>query len=146
MLSRFSLSLAILAAAHCSPLSAQDAEAIRGGDPRSVADDAWIVFDTTASRGVRSLAEREFLDLGGFRFVWLRVSRPMEPGHTFLFHARMIFDCRRRLESVIRMVGVDQGRIVSDQPGMSPLWETGPREPAQRRLIAHVCGLPAQAG
>lgn len=132
--------MALLLAA-AAPLSAQFDDAARGGDPRDIPDSAWVVFDTTASRGVRSLAPSQLLESGGFRFVWLRVSRPMEPENTYLFHARMIFDCRRRLESVIRMVGVRAGEVVSDDPGLSPLWETGPRDRPQRRLIEHVCRI-----
>jgi hypothetical protein len=137
------LSLAILlAAVRVTPAMAQLSEAARGGDPREIAEAQWVVFDTTSSRGVRSLSTHGVLDADGVRYIWLRVSRPMEPERTYLFHARMAFDCRRRIEGVIRMVGVDKGEVVSDERGWEPVLEPGPREPQQRRLIAHVCAMP----
>lgn len=132
---------AIFGVLAASGASAQDAANPVEGNPREVAESRWIAVDTTSAGGIRHATLDDYLDVRGYRFLWLRVSRPSEP---FLHFARMVFDCRRGQVSALRHMGVRHGEVVSEIGPLWPIWMSGEDEPQQRRLVARVCALPAR--
>jgi TonB family protein len=137
-----SLLAALLSAASAAALAAQAPHATAGGDPRTLPEERWALADTSESGALRHITPDDYVDVRGYRFLWMRVSRPDEP--TKLFFARMVFNCARKMEGTVRFMTVRNGAITGEMGQLSPLWMPGRREPQQARLIQRVCALPSR--